>query len=202
MINQFPKRQPIAVTGLELRDALRDLIPGPYHVAPRVGNAVRTETEHPLEIVGERHGRIMARLAPADQAAAFADVLEQIHLEALALGARHRVLRMIALAPGAGGRCVNKPAAVGVRCQVSRDALLRIGYGLPVAKRAARDHLPVLRLDLPAAHPVAVRTDHQVVVLPCLARPVGMSPSKAREVLRVHGVLVDVVAAGQDTQIV
>ena len=47
--------------------------------------------------------RIMSGFAPADQAAAFADVTEQVHLVTLAVGPRHGMLRVVALAPGAGG---------------------------------------------------------------------------------------------------
>ena len=109
---------------------------------------------------------------------------------------------MIALAPWAGGCRVDKPAAIGVGGQLGRDAPLGIGHGLPVAERAARDGLAVLRFHFPTAHPFAVGTGHQVVIGPRIARPVGVEPAEAREVFRVHGVLIDIIAAGENTQII
>ena len=88
-----------------------------------------------------------------------------------------------------------------MRLPLRADAVNRVADRCPVAGHAARVHRAVLALDFPALDPLSLGVDHQVVG-PCLRRPVGVGVANLREVGRVHDVLVDVVAAGQDAHLV
>ena len=197
MIDQLPQRDAVGVAGLEFGDRLRHLIPGSRHIASRVGHAIGPKAEHTLEVVRIGHRRVVAGLAAADQAATFGDIAQQLHFRLLALGPGHRMFGVIALAPRTGGGGVEEPAAIGMGGQFRGDARFGIGHRLAVAEGAAGEPLAVLGFHLPPAHPLAVLGGHEVVIGPGLAGPVGMAPAELREIGRVHGILIDIIAAGQ-----
>src|SRR5208337_2748761 len=63
---------------------------------------VGAQAEHALEVVHERHGRVVAGLAAGDQLESLADQAQQLHLPVAALGPIERVAGRITLAPGRG----------------------------------------------------------------------------------------------------
>ena len=115
-----------------------------------------------------------------------------------ALGAGHRVVGVVALAPGRGGGGVDEPAAVGMRLEFRAGSAAGRSPGAWRSQSTPQGYsLPSLPFDLPAALPVAVGVEHQMPSgQPSLVQSPWM-PAELGEVGRVHRVLVDVVAAGE-----
>jgi len=51
VVDELPEGQAVLLSYLKLGDGLRDLIPGLNHVSPRVRYAIRSETQHSLEVM-------------------------------------------------------------------------------------------------------------------------------------------------------
>ena len=96
------------MAGLELGDPLGHVVPDIGHLAARVGNAVRPQAHHPLEVVHIGHRRVVARLAAGYQAALFAHVAQQFHFPVTAITAGHGMIGVIALTPGRSRRSIDE----------------------------------------------------------------------------------------------
>ncbi len=143
----------------------------------------------------------MPGFAAGDQVTLLADEPQQLHLPVAALASGHRMLRVVAFAPRRGSRGVDKPATVRMRLQLCRNPLPRVVDGLPVAEDSAGIPLPVLAPYAPTALPIAVGVQGKILG-PGLGRPIGMHTAQLGEILRIHHVLVDVVAAAEHAHLV